>query len=62
MEKKEQERKGGKKERAERARERMGRREIGEGKGESSFKELIMDGSLHRQSDRQRRRSSQRTI
>lgn len=61
MEKKEQEREGGKKERAERARERMGRRETGEGKGESGFKEFIMDDSLHRQSDRQRR-SSQRTI
>lgn len=42
MEKKGQEREEGRKKRAERARERMGRRETGEGKGESGFKEFIM--------------------
>lgn len=42
MGKKGQEREEGRKERAERARERMGRRETGEGKGESGFKEFVM--------------------
>lgn len=53
--------------RKERRKEREGgeserRRETGERKGESGFKEFIMDDSLHRQSDRQRRRSSQKAI